>query len=182
MVIDVASTTGNLNCRNLKSRSFTQLVNIAFILSNHANIYLNAEKARPDFRQVYAFLYSAFHDVDTDGDSFNPASRTWTRLWICNREKNSEWVRIFPVSESPLILEIESDLEFLAARTAYYLATYMQSGVSLASDGPFVDPSSLSNMMGDDFDSKSASRRAAETPFAQSTLENPYPNLPPDEG
>lgn len=145
-------------------------------------IFVNAESDRPDFRQVYAFLYSAYHDVDTDGDSFNPASRTWTRLWICNRENNAEWIRIFPHSKSPLILAIESDLEFLAARVAYYLATYMGSGFSMASEGPFDKPMLLSKLMGNRFDSAAGVQRAAQSPFAQSTLDNPYPNLNQNEG
>ena len=142
-----------------------------------ASIYVNANNDRPDFRQVYAFLYSAFHDVDTDGDSLNPASRTWTRLWICNRENTREWIRISPTSESPLILEIKSDLEFLAARAAYYLATHMESGFSISPDGPFDSPALLSKLTGNEFDCAAAIQRSLQTPFAQSTLENPYPNL-----
>ena len=36
--------------------------------------YVNAEHDRPDFRPVITYLWHDILNVDTDGDSFDPAS------------------------------------------------------------------------------------------------------------
>ena len=62
---------------------------------------------RPDFRVVIAFLWTEMHNVDSDGNSDNPASREWTELYLMNREKTSEVVDVSPVETSPLVLAVE---------------------------------------------------------------------------
>jgi len=70
-------------------------------------IRVTAPNDRPDFRQVIALLN--FENVDTDGDSDNPASRTWTWLHVQNRDEPYEEVDIYAKTESPLILEVDSE-------------------------------------------------------------------------
>ena len=122
-------------------------------------------------------------------DSFNPASREWTELYLCNREKESEWLTVGPDEisssievdqvdpHSPLILRIESEKMSLAARAAFYLATFTAGQVAVNSEEVFSPPNVLLPLLGDDFDPKAALARAAASPFARSTLDHPYPNL-----
>jgi hypothetical protein len=70
--------------------------------------YITAPRERPDFRLVIAFLWHDGQNVNTDGNSHHPASRTWTELYIENREQPDQVVDVTPYQESPLILLIES--------------------------------------------------------------------------
>jgi hypothetical protein len=139
--------------------------------------FISAERERPDFRLVITFLWHDLFNVNTDGDSYNPASRTWTQLYIRNRQDSAEVVEVYPAIEAPLILRVESTKEFLAARTAYFLADFMASGVSCSENGPFVVPETILDAVGESFDVAAAKRRVESSPFAKSTLDDPYPNL-----
>ncbi len=95
------------------------------------------DQARPDYRLVISFLWHDLYNVDTDGNAEDPASRQWTQLYIRNRQDGSEIIDIFPVSEQPLILQIESTKRQLAAHVTYFLAAYMSAGVADSQTGPF---------------------------------------------
>lgn len=142
-----------------------------------AQYFVTAERERPDFRLVIAFLWHDLHNVDTDGDSDNPASRTWTSLLVRNRQDESEIVTVNPVANTPLILRIESENEHLAARTAYFLSEFMSVGIAQSEDGPFQPPETILHAVGSDFDVAEGMRRVASSPFIESTLNDPYPNL-----
>ena len=87
-------------------------------------IYITSPNERPDFRLVVAFLWRDGQNVDTEGDSHHPASRTWTELYVQNRENKDEVVEVSQYQQSPLVLRIESEQQYLAARVAFFLATY----------------------------------------------------------
>jgi hypothetical protein len=139
--------------------------------------FVNAERERPDFRLVITYLWHDLFNVDTEGDSQNPASRTWTELYICNRQDASEVVDVTPAADTPLVLRIESQKRYLAARTAYFLADFMSAGVAESEDGPFLKPESIQDSIGRDFDVVEAMRRVQSSLFIGSTLDDPYPNL-----
>ena len=139
--------------------------------------FVTTPNERPDFRTAIAFLWHDGQNVDTEGDSNNPASRTWTELYISNRERADETVEAFPYQNSPLILQIESDHENLAARLALFIATYCKGLVATSPDSEFLSPNTLLSRIGLDFESSTAFKRASESPFANSSLENPFPNL-----
>lgn len=139
--------------------------------------FINAERERPDFRLVITFLWHDLFNVDTDGNSYNPASRTWTQLYFCNRQDDSEIVDVTPAADTPLVLRVESKKRYLAARTAYFLADFMSAGVAESEDGPFLKPESIQDAIGKDFDVDEAMRRVQSSPFIRSTLDDPYPNL-----
>src|SRR5688500_15006361 len=87
------------------------------------NLYVQPRGPRPDFRVVLAFLWNDPTGwIDTDGDSYNPASREWTELYCQHRAREDERLIISAVSNEPLILWVESELPELAARAAYFLA------------------------------------------------------------
>jgi len=137
-------------------------------------ILVTAPNERPDFRQVLALLN--FEHVDTDGDSHNPASRTWTWLHVQNRDEPYEEVDIYPKTESPLILTVDSEHDELAAAVAFYLATHMRGEVCINEKAGYVTPEALILMRGA-FDLDAAILRAQSTPAARSTLEIPHPHL-----
>ena len=137
--------------------------------------------ARPDFRLVIAFLWAEMHNVDSDGNSDNPASREWTELYLKNRENTSEVVDVSPVETSPLILAVDSDIEHLAARVAYFLARETHGEVAVGA-GRYSSPEALIPRLGDGFDLAAALRRADGSVWRRSTLTLPYPNLSRGEG
>ena len=63
---------------------------------------------RPDFRLVLAFLWGDA-DIDTDGNSHNPANREWTELYAQNRSRRGEMFNVSPASADPLVLQVESE-------------------------------------------------------------------------
>jgi hypothetical protein len=152
-------------------------------------IRFTAPGDRPDYRQVSVFLWGEGHDFDSMGDSHNPASREWTWLYLCNREKLSEKLEIITERTSPMILTGYADLlsnlimrsysedSTLAARAAFYVAKFTGGQVALKLEDAFSPPDILLPHLGPDFDPSGALVRAQASPFARSTLDNPYPNL-----
>ena len=140
-------------------------------------IDITAPNERPDFRLVIAFLWHDDQNVDTDGNSYHPASRTWTELYVQNREREDEVVDVNQHQESPLVLRVTSEHQQLAARVAFFLATFCGGSVSLSSDGEWSLPDSLLPLIGPDFNTSEALHRVAHSPFARSSLDNPFPNL-----
>lgn len=131
---------------------------------------------RPDFRLVLTFLWSDDRNCDTDGNSRNPASREWSELYCRNRENPTEVFDVSPVSPEPLVLEVESPHEWLAARVAYFLAV---ESVGLVADKPgglYTGPDVLISKVGE-FDIEAAKERVRQSVFQGATVEDPYPNL-----
>ncbi len=141
-----------------------------------ARVFLQPRGPRPDFRLVITFLWGDFHNVDTDGNSYNPASRDWTELYCQNRGNEAETFDVAPTSESPLTLEVESDLPELAARVAYFLATETSAVVACDLSGPWQEPASLRKSLGS-FDLAAVELRAHKSIWREATLDDPYPNL-----
>lgn len=144
--------------------------------------YIQPNGPRPDFRLLKAFLWHEGQNVDSDGDSHNPASRDWTYLFLCNRDDESEYVMIDKVftegvPHNPLTLEVKSKCDYLAARCAYFLAVSTQSDVSEGKSQATFSPTALIERMGTEFNVAAAMQRVEDSPFSRSTMENPYPNL-----
>src|SRR5687768_6834014 len=83
-------------------------------------VLINGE--RPDFRIFSVFLWGDNHNFDSDGDSYNPASRTWTCLYMASRELSGQYLKINLVSEQPLIFDVISPDQNIANRVAIFLA------------------------------------------------------------
>jgi len=129
---------------------------------------------RPDFRQVVAFL--GFTSFDSDGDSHNPGSRTWTWLYLKDREEPGELVEVYAQSKAPLILAVESTQENLAAAVAYYLASFMHSTVCVGEQGDFTAPNFLLPLL-NGFELPAALTRAETCAAARATPEIPFPEF-----
>jgi len=139
--------------------------------------YVTTPQERPDFRLVQAFLWGDERDVDSEGNAASPASRTWTELYLQLREPQGEGVDITEYRVRPLTLKVSSESKNIAARAAYLLAKHTQGQVSRTASGPYEQPEALLPDIGNDFDLQEAFARFRNSPFAKSTLENPYPNL-----
>lgn len=138
--------------------------------------FVRPQGLRPDFRLVVTFLWGDFHNVDTEGNSYNPASREWTWLYCQNRECEQEIFEIEPCSEQPLILQVHSELSELAARVTWFLAKETQSSVAPEPTGPWHELIWLGDKVGA-FDLCEGERRASLSVWRRSTLADPYPNL-----
>jgi hypothetical protein len=152
-------------------------------------IRFTAPGDRPEFTQVPVFLWGEGCNYDSMGDSKPLASCKWTWLYLCNREKPSEKLEIITERTSPIILtgyanffsnlimRSYSEDFTLAARTAFYLATFTGGQVALKPDDPFSSPDILLPHLGQDFDPSAALARAQASSFARSSKDTPYPNL-----
>jgi hypothetical protein len=139
-------------------------------------LFVKPSGLRPDSRLVISFLWKDLHNVDSDGDSYNPASRTWTELYLANRECSSEVVDVAPVQADPLVLKIQSESQVLAHRVAYFLTreTAGEVGPTIGTSIPLEE---LATQLGADFDLDCALRRADHSIWRSATEANPYPNL-----
>ena len=141
-----------------------------------ARIFIRPKGLRPDFRLVITFLWSDMRNVDSDGDSHNPASRTWTWLYVKDRVCPTSAVETSAVSTDPLVLVVESDDSALAARVAMFLARETAGDVGW--DGvSFGSADSLAPHLGKDFDLPAAFARADQSVWRTATEQDPYPNL-----
>jgi hypothetical protein len=138
-------------------------------------LFVRVAGPRPDFRLVLAFVWGDA-DTDTDGNSRNPASREWTELYAQHRGRPAEMFDVFPASAEPLVLQVQSEQEWLAAVVAHLLAEVTGGGVSDAAGGPFEPAASVLPRAGG-FDVPAAWERFRASPFQRATLDDPYPNL-----
>jgi hypothetical protein len=129
---------------------------------------LQTDAPRPDFRLIIAFLWSDDHNVDTDGDAKNPASRAWTEFYCRDRARPSDrfTVDVFR-DEQPQII-VKSPNEKLAARVTLFLTAELgvESGLSRAE---------LTSLCGDEFDVDAAFERARQSRWRRATEAQPYP-------
>ena len=135
---------------------------------------VRVNRDRPDFRTVIAFLYGDFHEVDTEGNSSNPASREWTALYIKDRKSDDPSVDIGAVSTDPLLLEVSSKDEMMALRVAMFL--YDRCGTAVFSVEKEVDIEKAWAAIDSDWNLKAAMARAKHSIWNRSTLDNPYPH------
>jgi hypothetical protein len=130
---------------------------------------------RPDFRLIISFLWGDFHDVDSDGDSSNPASRDWTWLSVRNRGQPAETVDIELVSTSTTCFKVEAGLSWLTAATAYFLAIESSGRVRAEQGTEWLERQTLTEHTAN-FDLDAAVARARHSIWRKATLANPYPN------
>ena len=132
---------------------------------------------RPDFRVIKVFIWGEEHNTDSEGDSYNPASRTWTELYIGSREVKDQLIDIYPLTTDPLIMKIQSPDKELAKQVTLF--------ISEETDGEiFADESLLTRLTNDEVkrnlnveDYNQKKLRTKDSIWRQSTLDNPYPNL-----
>jgi hypothetical protein len=140
--------------------------------------YVRPTGPRPDFRLVLAFVWGDAADCDTDGNARHPSDREWTELYAQNRSRPGEVFDVIEAGKNPLVLAVESPIEWLAAAVAHLLAESSAGSVSNNPVGPFTPANSALAYVGD-FDVKGAWSRYRVSPFQRSSADDPYPNRNP---
>ena len=136
--------------------------------------FVEAAPERPNFMLVISFLWGDLHDVDSDGDSSPASSRTWTWLQVCNRAAPAEAVSV-AMEDDGRSLRVDSDVPWLAAATAYFLAHEGATRVRADATEPWTPCDVLVAHLGD-FDLGAALARSDASIWRQATIDNPYPN------
>jgi len=125
---------------------------------------------RPDFRAFIDLLYGADRNVDTDGNSDPVNSRTWTRLYIADRESSDPSVEIFAIQEQPLLFSVESSSQGLEELAALYL--YMTCGESISKSSLPLDSDIISSLQ-DKY--RTELQRAKNAVWHRSSNDSRYP-------
>lgn len=127
---------------------------------------------RPDFRVFIDLLYGENRNVDTDGDSIPVNSRTWTYLYVADRESDDPFVEIAAIAEDPEVFLVESKSERLEELAALYLFVYC--GVEVSTD---FAPLGYEKIRALKTKYAVELERAGAALWHRSSNENPYPNL-----
>lgn len=130
------------------------------------------EKNRPDFRVFIDLLYGAERNVDTDGDSDPVNSRTWSYLYIADRESDDPSIEICANEKEPSTFEVQSESMDLVTLAALYLFLYCGASIKL-------DDRALEQQEVDVLKKRYASqlRRAENAIWHLASNEKRYPNL-----
>lgn len=130
------------------------------------------EKDRPDYRVFIDLLFGPGRNVDTDGDSYIVNSRTWTYLYISDRESDSPHLEICSNKNNSNIFEVQSESNQLETVAALYLFLYcgseIKNGIHSLRD---IDVNKLKGQYVSNIE------RAENAIWHSSSNENPYPNL-----
>jgi len=139
-------------------------------------IYFKTTEFRPDFRLVCEWISENVDNVDTEGDSHNPASREWTWLYLSNRKTKNEYAEIGQTKENSEIYEIESSKAEFGYFLAYFLAKETNAEISL--DNNFENIIELSELKKKivNFNINDSLKRTENSIWRKATLEKPYPN------
>ena len=127
-------------------------------------------RERPDFRVFIDLLYGADRNVDTDGNSYPVNSRTWTHLYIADRENNDPSVKISAIQEQPLLFSVESSSQRLEELAALYL--YMTCGESIAESSQSLSSNIISSLQNK---YRAELQRAKNAVWHRSSNDSPYP-------
>lgn len=99
---------------------------------------------RPDFRCFLDLLYGPGRDVDTDGDSFPVSSRSWTYLYVKDRESEDPCVEIQVNEADGAIFNVQSESSRLEELAALYL--FLTCGGSISFTGQELDEASVRSL------------------------------------
>ncbi len=144
---------------------------------DEVQILVEVHGPRPDFRTVISFLWSDFHNVDSDGNSFDPASREWTMLYLCSREFDDESVTVEPASEEPLRLQVSSSTPYFAKAVAYFIAVWTSGKLLDVTGLVEYDASDVAKDLEMAFAITNRMDRARNSIWNDSTTNRPFPNL-----
>ena len=76
---------------------------------------------RPPFYEVVDHVFGRDHEVDTDGNSLERDSTSWTELWVVSRENALLKLDIEPIGERPLALRVSGSTQAIVDRAARFL-------------------------------------------------------------
>jgi hypothetical protein len=128
------------------------------------------DRERPDFRVFIDLLYGENRNVDTEGDSDPVYSRSWTYLYIADRESDDPSIEIFVRNGQPSSFAVESESGRLEELAALYL--FLTSGKSISDvTSKSIDVSELRTKYSLEL------HRAANAVWHKSSSDLPYPGL-----
>lgn len=138
---------------------------------------IKPEGPMPDFRTVAAFLWSDFHDFDSDGNSYNPASREWTQLRLTNRSGDKEEVMVLEENLAERVLSVSSSVREVALGVAYFIIHWSGGSIYSSTDQKEISLKEVMNDLCHSFDLLDKMESGENSIWNSSTLEEPYPNL-----
>jgi hypothetical protein len=130
------------------------------------------DRERPDFRVFIDLLYGPNRNVDTDGDSNPVSSRTWSFLYVADRESDDPSVEIHASEANSAEFVVESGSSVLEELAALYL--FLTCGESISSQDQAIDLAEIAALR-DKY--RVELGRAGASIWHQSSAERPYPNL-----
>lgn len=125
---------------------------------------------RPDFRVFVDLLYGVDRNVDTDGDSDPVNSRTWSYLYIADRESDDPSVEIEALVEQPKMFSVVSKSERLEELTALYL--FLCCGAEITDSSTTLSSEQIESLK---VRYSVELSRAAVSRWHRSSNEEPYP-------
>ncbi len=128
------------------------------------------DRERPDFRVFIDLLYGENRNVDTEGDSDPVYSRSWTYLYIADRESDDPPIEIFARDGQPSSFVVESESVRLEELAALYLLLTSGKSISGSTSRP-IDVSELRAKYSLEL------HRAANAIWHKSSRDLPYPGL-----
>ncbi|MFZ6758620.1 hypothetical protein ACO0K9_15560 [Undibacterium sp. Ji50W] len=134
--------------------------------------HVTVNRERPDYRVFIDLLFGKNRNVDTDGNSCPVNSRTWTYLYITDRDGEAPSVEIAELPHDPGIFSIVSDNERLAELATIYLFTY--SGLSISTPTATLSTEDI-NVLNDKYSMELGNARSAVWHLSSDVC--PYPNL-----
>lgn len=131
---------------------------------------VRATRHRPDFRVFIELLYGHGRNVDTDGDAEPVFSRSWTWLYLKDRESDDPALTIAAESEGSSHFTVKSASPRLQELAALYL--FLHCGVSISAQGRMLDEENLARLQ-ERYRAELA--RAQASVWHQSSHLQPYP-------
>ncbi|ROO33253.1 hypothetical protein SAMN03159507_01281 [Pseudomonas sp. NFACC32-1] len=125
---------------------------------------------RPDFRCFLDMLYGPGRNVDTEGNSYPVNNRSWTCLYVKDRESDDPCIEIQASEVDGSRFTVQSDSSRLEALCALYL--YLTCGGAISSSDQALDKSAI-EMLCNRYSVELS--RAHGSIWHQSTDEAPYP-------
>lgn len=133
---------------------------------------VRVDRDRPDFRAFIDLLYGANRNVDTDGNSNPVSSRTWSFLYVKDRESDDPSVEIYASEVDPAVFVVESGSSTLEELAALYL--FLTCGESINSSGESIDVAAV-EVLRDKY--RTELGRANGAIWHRSSAQSPYPKL-----
>ncbi|WP_248739025.1 hypothetical protein [Pseudomonas sp. MWU12-2029] len=125
---------------------------------------------RPDFRCFLDLLYGPGRNVDTDGNSYPVNSRSWTYLYVKDRESDDPYIEIEASEVDVSRFTVQSDSPRLEVLCALYL--YLTCGGAISSSDQALDTAAI-EILSDRYSAELS--RAHGSIWHQSTDAAPYP-------
>ena len=139
-------------------------------------IYFKTSELRPDFRLICEWVSENVHNVDTEGDSHNPASKEWTWLYLSNRKIKNEYAEIGQIKDNPEIYEIESSKAEFGYFLAYFLS--IETNALISFDDKFENIIELEELKQKitNYNIDESIKRTENSIWRKATLDDPYLN------